>query len=196
MPKFITEEILKTEYRKNPFTKYRVKKGSKFTPGAKEFIFDKKIKIEFQEEQEKRRKSYLNPIIYKMMGFEARILKIAINEKNEKNKERLVELSEILKNIWKYIIDRNKILVLKEEVFEECKEEFRELNSYKMCLLKNEEMLNLYIIVADLKEFLSCLFEKLEKDEVDKNEISKNIIYIILKLEDMLVKKMEGKNEL
>lgn len=44
--KFITEDELRNIYRNNPFTEYRSEEGVRLTPGAKQFLSDKRIRIE------------------------------------------------------------------------------------------------------------------------------------------------------
>lgn len=43
--KFITEMILRDLYKKEPFTTYVVKQNVRLTPGARQFLLDRKIKI-------------------------------------------------------------------------------------------------------------------------------------------------------
>lgn len=45
MIKFITEEYLRELYRKKPFNIYKLKQEQRLTPGAIEYLSDKKIKI-------------------------------------------------------------------------------------------------------------------------------------------------------
>lgn len=41
--KFITEEELRDQYRKEPFTAYRLEEGARLTPGARQFLSDRGI---------------------------------------------------------------------------------------------------------------------------------------------------------
>ncbi len=43
--KFITENDLRTEYNQSAFTDYYVQKGSRLTPGARQFLIDRRIAI-------------------------------------------------------------------------------------------------------------------------------------------------------
>ena len=43
--RFITEEDLKVAYKKEPFTTYDTKAGERLTPGGRQFLLDKGIKI-------------------------------------------------------------------------------------------------------------------------------------------------------
>lgn len=43
--KFITEEDLRDLFRKQPFTEYNLEPGSRFTPGARQFLMDKGVNI-------------------------------------------------------------------------------------------------------------------------------------------------------
>lgn len=43
--KFITEEDLRDLYKKEPFTNYEIEAGERLTPGARQFLIDKGIKM-------------------------------------------------------------------------------------------------------------------------------------------------------
>lgn len=43
--KFITEEDLRDLFRKEPFTTYEIKEGERLTPGARQFLLDRKVNI-------------------------------------------------------------------------------------------------------------------------------------------------------
>ncbi|MEW9094758.1 MAG: cobalamin adenosyltransferase [Clostridiaceae bacterium] len=45
MMKFITEEYLRDLYRKEPFNAYKLQEGQRLTPGAAQYLSDKRIKI-------------------------------------------------------------------------------------------------------------------------------------------------------
>lgn len=45
MIKFITEEYLRDLYRKEPFNTYKLQQGQRLTPGAAQYLSDKRIKI-------------------------------------------------------------------------------------------------------------------------------------------------------
>ncbi|ABW19926.1 hypothetical protein [Alkaliphilus oremlandii] len=43
--KFITEEDLRSIFRKEPFTNYEIKAGEKLTPGGRQFLMDQRVHI-------------------------------------------------------------------------------------------------------------------------------------------------------
>lgn len=45
MMKFITEEYLRDLYRKEPFDTYKLQQGQRLTPGAAQYLSDKRIKL-------------------------------------------------------------------------------------------------------------------------------------------------------
>ncbi|AKN32820.1 ATP:cob(I)alamin adenosyltransferase [Clostridium carboxidivorans P7] len=45
MIKFITEEYLRDLYRKEPFDTYKLQQGQRLTPGASQYLSDKRIKL-------------------------------------------------------------------------------------------------------------------------------------------------------
>lgn len=46
MIKFITEEYLRDLYRKEPFNTYKLEQGQRLTPGAAQYLSDKRIKMD------------------------------------------------------------------------------------------------------------------------------------------------------
>lgn len=52
--KFITEDDLRNLYRKEPFTVYEIESGTKLTPGAHQFLADRKINILSRESYVKK----------------------------------------------------------------------------------------------------------------------------------------------
>lgn len=54
MIKFITEEYLRDIYRKEPFDSYKLEQGQRLTPGAVEYLSDKKIKLVTEDFAEKK----------------------------------------------------------------------------------------------------------------------------------------------
>ncbi|MGL4731907.1 MAG: cobalamin adenosyltransferase [Clostridium sp.] len=46
MKKFITEEYLRDIYKKEPFDTYKLQQGQRLTPGAAQYLSDKRIKIQ------------------------------------------------------------------------------------------------------------------------------------------------------
>ncbi|AKA71612.1 ATP--cob(I)alamin adenosyltransferase [Clostridium scatologenes] len=53
MIKFITEEYLRDLYRKEPFDTYKLQQGQRLTPGAAQYLSDKKIKLITDDSKEK-----------------------------------------------------------------------------------------------------------------------------------------------
>lgn len=53
MIKFITEEYLRDLYRKEPFDTYKLQQGQRITPGAAQYLSDKKIKLITDDSKEK-----------------------------------------------------------------------------------------------------------------------------------------------
>ena len=45
MMKFITEEYLRDLYRKEPFDTYKLQQGQRLTPGAAQYLSDRRIKL-------------------------------------------------------------------------------------------------------------------------------------------------------
>lgn len=54
MVKFITEECLRDLYKKEPFNIYRLQQGQRLTPGAVQYLSDKRITIKDGSKTNKR----------------------------------------------------------------------------------------------------------------------------------------------
>ena len=52
MLKFITEQYLREIYKKTPFEIFKLEKEQRLTPGGRQFLVDKRIKVEYKEEKE------------------------------------------------------------------------------------------------------------------------------------------------
>lgn len=52
--KFITEETLRTQYRQSPFESYRVEKDTRLTPGAYQFLVDRRVVVHYEDEKFQR----------------------------------------------------------------------------------------------------------------------------------------------
>ncbi|MEG2936611.1 MAG: cobalamin adenosyltransferase, partial [Clostridium sp.] len=78
MMKFITEEYLRDLFRKEPFDTYKLNEGQRLTPGARQYLSDKRIELQddvFQvikkaskEDFEKNKKAF--------QGEEAKVLSL------------------------------------------------------------------------------------------------------------------------
>lgn len=70
MIKFITEEYLRNLYKKEAFDTYELKQGQRLTPGAKEYLSDKRVKLIYDSSETKSntcngKKSQVNNITYR-----------------------------------------------------------------------------------------------------------------------------------
>ncbi|MGL5611975.1 hypothetical protein, partial [Cetobacterium sp.] len=54
MLKFITEEYLRELYRKEPFECFQIEQNQRLTPGGRQYLLDKKVKIENFDENKKK----------------------------------------------------------------------------------------------------------------------------------------------
>ena len=52
--KFITEETLRTQYRQSPFESYLVEKDTRLTPGAYQFLVDRRVVVHYEDEKFQR----------------------------------------------------------------------------------------------------------------------------------------------
>ena len=98
MLKFITEQILREKYKNIPFDTFTVEDSERLTPGGRQYLLDKKIKIVLKKELEKE--------------LNKKQLKKEVNIKEEKI-EKAIENEEEKKQIAEIKINRKLLYKLK-----------------------------------------------------------------------------------
>lgn len=120
MLKFITEQYLREIYKKMPFEIFKLEKEQRLTPGGRQFLTDKRIKIESVEEvkstkndlkgkietaKDKNKEKVVfikkNKYFYKIKSLESQLFSL-VSENLDKNislAQRLLEITRNFRNL-------------------------------------------------------------------------------------------------
>ena len=183
MLKFITEEYLRELYRKEPFECFQIEQNQRLTPGGRQYLLDRKVRIENFDENKKKTQVVLDKKnIYRLRSLEMEIYSLVseLLNKNIKVAAEILEIGKILKNVSDTLEGKSELLKLQEEI--SCSESQEPNESY--LYFKNGR----YIFY--LKKLI---FELHLCKELDfKNEdIVENVDWIISKMEKVLLHMME-----
>lgn len=194
MFRFITEDYLKDLYRKEPFKEFKLNENEKLTPGGRQYLLDKGIKINSNlptdsKKEEKRNETSIEEskkdsykiITYKCKAIEASFLESASKIINEDLNlaQMFIDLGREIKNIREFTEGKIK-LESNPKICDFCNEEI-EITDVYIYLKNSKQILNLYILLCKLNEFKYDLLEKYENDELVKDILFnlENIINIL-----------------
>lgn len=211
--KFITEIDLRSIYKDDPFTYYNMKPDTKLTPGARQFLVDKKINI-FQEESmesvEKKesieeRDWRKEKLISKAKSIEAVFLLTAeeILDIDILLSQDIIMLSKEFTNVKNALegkepieyIDCNKCTGIDEDNFSETLGDCFNITSFHIQLDKGKEIIVLHRLRCILGEIEPEIYEYCEHKKEDElyKEIIKKINQIINTLSQMICSIVGGK---
>ena len=196
--KFITEEYLRDIYRKNPFTSFSIEEEQRLTPGASQFLRDKRIKLcevpqslknninntEVKKDDNKDKKINKR-ILYKIRTIEAEIL-IKSREIIKDDiilAQNLMEISKEISSIKLLLVGDQSISLpncksctgMNSENFFEDIDDCFDITEFHMQLPKSKEILYLHELRCKLRELEVLIIEEFDDSELD-NEISKKLI--------------------
>ena len=183
MLKFITEEYLRELYRKEPFECFQIEQNQRLTPGGRQYLLDRKVRIENFDESKKKTQVVLDKKnIYRLRSLEMEIYSLVseLLNKNIKVAAEILEIGKVLKNVSDTLEGKCELLKLQEEI--SCGESQEPNESY--LYFKNGRY------IFSLKKLI---FELHLCKELDfKNEdIVENVDWIISKMEKVLLHMME-----
>ncbi|WP_291566303.1 MULTISPECIES: cobalamin adenosyltransferase [unclassified Clostridium] len=221
MMKFITEEYLRDLYRKEPFDTYKLQQGQRLTPGAAQYLSDRRIKMNDDALKSNKNVSKNN---------QAETIKETVSNNLNLNKKLccklksmeavfLVTSSEILKDdiiLAQNIINLGKKIsnirnfVNGEGVLEtiHCKEctfmnssnftteleDCFEITEFHMQLEKSNAILKMHTLRCALGELQFEIIENFKSDdEILKNRIIENVNSIINSLSQLICLAVGGK---
>lgn len=92
MIKFITEEYLRNLYREEAFDTYKLKQGQRLTPGAKEYLSDKRIKLIYDSSEVDSNDS-INKKYHKNSITKSDVVEQKNSEHNKNNNTEIIEVS-------------------------------------------------------------------------------------------------------
>lgn len=211
--KFITEIDLRSLYKDDPFTWYKIKPDIKLTPGARQFLVDKKIKIseenpmnsagdkESIEEKDWREKK----LISKIKSVEAIFLLTAekLLDIDVLLAQDIIKLSKEFTNIRNALegkesleyINCNNCTGIDEENFSQTLDDCFDITSFHIQLDKGKEIIVLHRLRCSLGEIEAYILEYSQhgqEDELYKEVIKKNN-QIINTLSQMICSIVGGK---
>ncbi|MBP1890512.1 ethanolamine utilization cobalamin adenosyltransferase [Clostridium moniliforme] len=204
MPKFITEDYLKDSYRKEPFTTYELNTGERLTPGGRQYLLDKGIKINSNlptdnKKSEKKTEEKIitedkvnKKLIYKFKAIESLTLSCANELLNEDLilAQKVVDIERNIKNIRKFIEGKCELEVINECINKEyLKSCDLEITDIYMHLENSKEIFNLYYLFCKLKEFK---YEIIEEEWELLEKILSNLDSIINTLYEMICEATGG----
>ena len=208
MPKFITEEHLKDLYRNEPFQSFALQDDERLTPGGRQYLLDKGIKINSNLPTDNQRKLVKqdirdkdskinessdyqlnkNKMICEIRSLEALFLQTSIKlfNYNIKLTQNIVDLGRYIKLIREFIEGTKELEVINTDNLEK---EFNsiELTDIYIHLKNSEELLSLYYLFCKLEELkYEIMIDLKERDVLDT--VLKYINYVELTLSEMIKK--------
>lgn len=212
--KFITEIDLRSLYKEKAFTTYKIEANTRLTPGARQFLLDRKIEIlnnDFYEEKDlvekeessmelkKHDKWRKKKLLSKLNSAEA-LFFIVVEETIHRDlilSQEIIELSKEVTSI-KSSLKENK--PVKEVSFDQCLKteeninvEDGELNieitEFHIQLKRGRDILNLHRLRCLLEEIEPIIFQLWEYDE-EAIELYQSIIINVNQIVDKLSEKI------
>ena len=214
--KFITEEYLRDLYKKEPFNDYKLNQDERLTPGARQYLSDKGIKMldevssKIAKEPEVNKPKTLlienknkKKIYYKLKSIEAVFLVTSSDILKEDIilAENIIALGKMIKNIRNFIDGKSELksLSCKEcsginlDNFYDDIDDCFEITEFYMQLEKGTEILKLHTLRCQLYELKSYVYEVYEDDNNLGKDVIKNINSIINSLSQMICSIIGGK---
>ncbi len=214
--KFITEEYLRDLYKKEPFNDYKLNQEERLTPGARQYLSDKGIKmldeVSFKVdkdiivnqpkllivENKNKKKLY-----YKLKSIEAVFLMTSSDILKEDIilAENIIELGRMIKDIRSFIYGKGelKIINCKEcsginlDNFYDDIDDCFEITEFYMQLEKGKEILKLHILRCQLHELEPYVYDVYGDDDNLGKDITRNVNSIINSLSQMICSIIGGK---
>ena len=211
MMKFITEEYLRDVYNEAPFDTYKLAEGQRLTPGARQYLSDKGIKMEDDVVQEKKKVTQVNDSKEGEISQKRKREKLCNRLKSiealffDTSRElltldiilaqKIISLGRKVTNIRK-VVEGNSTLetievkecsgISKENFFDNIEDCF-EITEFHIQLEKGKEILKLHLLRCALREVSLEISESYEHDESQTgNEIIKNVNSIINSISQMI----------
>lgn len=221
MMKFITEEYLRDLHRKEPFDTYKLQQGQRLTPGAAQYLSDRRIKMnddalksnknvsksnqaETIKETENNNLNLNKKLCYKLKSMEAVFLVTGseILKDDIILAQNVINLGKKISNIRNVVDGRG---VLEPIHCKECTfmnssnfttelEDCFEITEFHMQLEKSNAILKMHTLRCALGELQFEIIENFKSDdEILKNRIIENINSIINSLSQLICLAVGGK---
>lgn len=217
MMKFITEEYLRDLYRKEPFDTYKLNEGQRLTPGARQYLSDKGIKMQddvFQvikkvsEKEEatvlhEENSKALRKLCCRLKTMEAMFLVTSSEVLNLDIilAQNILSLGRRISNI-RHVIEGKA--VLESIPFRPCTgidltccmteiNDCFEVTDFHLNLEKSKEILKLHYLRCEIRELIYDVLEAYDgKNEDLGNKIIENVNLIINSLSQMVCTTVGG----
>ncbi|MEW9095991.1 MAG: cobalamin adenosyltransferase [Clostridiaceae bacterium] len=218
MMKFITEEYLRDLYKKEPFNTYELNQGERLTPGARQYLSDRGIKMLNEVSCNNKKISEVKQsktlpvgnnnnkkkLCYKLKSVEALFLVTSSDILNEDIilAQNIIALGKKITNIRKFIEGKSQLESLS---CQECAginstnfydgiDDCFEITEFYVQLEKSKEILKLHTLRCVLHELDPYVIEVYEEDDNNLGkEVIKNINSIINSLSQMICSIIGGK---
>lgn len=221
MMKFITEEYLRDLHRKEPFDTYKLQQGQRLTPGAAQYLSDRRIKMnddalksnknvsksnqaETIKETENNNLNLNKKLCYKLKSMEAVFLVTG----SEILKDDIILAQNVI-NLRKKISNIRNVVngkgILEPIHCKECTfmnssnfttelEDCFEITEFHMQLEKSNAILKMHTLRCALGELQFEIIENFKSDdEILKNRIIENVNSIINSLSQLICLAVGGK---
>jgi ethanolamine utilization cobalamin adenosyltransferase len=206
--KFITEEYLRDLYRKETFSNYVIEEGQRLTPGAIQYLADKKIKL-VDKETENHTNEILEEavesegalgvsnskkkICLKLKSIEAKCLllsseivnaDVALAQNISKLGHRIKDLKYIVETDAKYV-NISALNFSEDEIYNEL-DDF-EITDFHMQLENSDAILKMNILHCSLVEMKFDIIEAYDYQEEDlKNIVISRLNHVIESLSKLI----------
>lgn len=212
--KFITEIDLRNLYKDEPFTVYNINSNIRLTPGARQFLLDRKIEIlnnDFHEKKNiiEKQEPFMeskdkedwrkNKLITKLNSVEA-LFFIIVEETLDRNlilAQEIIELSKVItgmKRALKYNtpikdIHLNQFIKIDEEIPSQEIELDFDITDFHIQLERGRDILNLHRLRCLLEEIEPIVYQLWEYDD-ENIELYQNIIVNVNQVVNSLSQKI------
>lgn len=204
--KFITEDHLKDLYRKEPFSTYEINSCQRLTPGGRQYLLDKGVKIninlpienkerkenvktEVPSKNEQNHRLKEEKLIYKFRSMEALFLSYAseLIKSDLVLAQKVIDMERSIKNIREFIGGKCELEKINETICHECLDyQCVEITDVYIHLKNSKEILSLYYLFCRLKEFKYEIIEAYEQNDFVLEKIFKNLDSLINKLSETI----------
>lgn len=221
MMKFITEEYLRDLYRKEPFNTYKLQQGQRLTPGAAQYLSDKKIKLDDDASKANKNVSQnnqaeivkqegnINVNLNKKLSCKLKSIEVAFLVTSSEILKEDIMLAQNITNLSRKISNIRNVVNGKgtlEPIY--CKEctginslnftteldDCFEITEFHMQLKKCNAILKMHTLRCTLQELQFEIIENyINEDDDLKNRIIKNVYSIINSLSQLICSAVGGK---
>ena len=220
MMKFITEEYLRDLYRKEPFNTYKLQQGQRLTPGAAQYLSDKRITMNDDDskknkdvsqdnqtetiKQERNNNLNLKKLCCKLKSMEAVFLVTSSEILREDIilAQNIINLGRKISNIRNVVEGKGAIESI---YFKECTginslnlmtelDDFFEITEFHIQLEKSSVILKMHTLRCALGELQFEIIDTYKNDDDGlKNRIMENTNSIINSLSQLICSAVGGK---